>query len=194
MSIKISEHLKQYAAIKNKTQKEMAAILDISYRTYQNIEKTGIVKSVDTLQNIIDKTGYVNTQKNALNKHTPQIFSAHDSANSPALSEDMVKELMKNNSYLSLAQANFSLAQKDVAASHLILAELLKKERDKVATAGDLQENRQGELATVRALRELVLEIGSGKQWPTRGKVQEHMNTLSAGYMPKKKATDKHPV
>jgi DNA-binding XRE family transcriptional regulator len=59
------EHLKAYRAKHGKSQKEMAAFIGVSYRTYQDMETQGIVKKLDVLNKLKEKTGFVNTQENA---------------------------------------------------------------------------------------------------------------------------------
>jgi transcriptional regulator with XRE-family HTH domain len=66
MEDKIIEHLKTYRAKHGKTQKEMAALMHVSYRTYQDMETLGIVKKIDALNRLKELTGFKSTQENAL--------------------------------------------------------------------------------------------------------------------------------
>lgn len=48
----LGERLKDYREGSNLTQQQMAELLDIGYRTYQEIEKTGIVAKTDAMERI----------------------------------------------------------------------------------------------------------------------------------------------
>src|SRR5215213_3431893 len=52
----LGEKLKDYKNERNWTQQQMAEYLEIGYRTYQDIEKTGIIKKADVLTRVLEKT------------------------------------------------------------------------------------------------------------------------------------------
>jgi phage repressor protein C with HTH and peptisase S24 domain len=68
----LGEKLKDYKNERGWTQQQMAEYLEIGYRTYQDIEKTGIIKKADVLTRVLEKThisiddvAKQNTQKSA---------------------------------------------------------------------------------------------------------------------------------
>lgn len=62
---KIKAHLAAYKSTHSKTQKEMAALIGISYATYQDLEK-GIVRTVSVLNKLKSATGF--NEKNLYSK------------------------------------------------------------------------------------------------------------------------------
>lgn len=62
MSEALKKALLDYRNSKDLNQEQMASLIGVSYRNYQNIESTGVVKKVDVLENIKNVTGYDDTQ------------------------------------------------------------------------------------------------------------------------------------
>lgn len=52
----LGEKLRDFKNEKAWTQQQMAEFLEVGYRTYQDIEKTGIIKKADVLARVLDKT------------------------------------------------------------------------------------------------------------------------------------------
>ncbi len=57
----LGDELKIYRLGKKMSQMEMADFLDVGYRTYQEMEKTGVIKKHDVLIKVLEKTG-ISTQ------------------------------------------------------------------------------------------------------------------------------------
>jgi phage repressor protein C with HTH and peptisase S24 domain len=52
----LGEKLRDFKNEKGWTQQQMAEFLEVGYRTYQDIEKTGIIKKADVLARVLEKT------------------------------------------------------------------------------------------------------------------------------------------
>lgn len=52
----LGEKLRDFKNAKGWTQQQMAEFLEVGYRTYQDIEKSGIIKKADVLTRILEKT------------------------------------------------------------------------------------------------------------------------------------------
>ena len=52
----LGEKLRDYKNAQGWTQQQMAEFLEVGYRTYQDIEKTGVIKKADVLTRILEKT------------------------------------------------------------------------------------------------------------------------------------------
>lgn len=72
----LGENLKSYRNSRGWTQSQMANFLKIGYRTYQTIEKTGVVAKADDLKRIYEKTS-VNT-KNISHDSAPITLSFNE--------------------------------------------------------------------------------------------------------------------
>lgn len=71
MEERIIAHLAQFRAKNKKSQKEMAVLLGVSYATYQEIEQ-GIIKKLDTLRKLKEKTGFSPETGIHVNGHDPK--------------------------------------------------------------------------------------------------------------------------
>lgn len=60
---RVKDHLIKFRKSQNMNQPEMAAFIDIGYRTYQSIEKDGYVAKADDLLKIMARTGFTITQE-----------------------------------------------------------------------------------------------------------------------------------
>lgn len=72
----LGEKLRDYKNTKGWTQQQMAEFLEVGYRTYQDIEKTGIIKKADVLTRILEKT---QVPLDDLSRETKKIARTDDS-------------------------------------------------------------------------------------------------------------------
>lgn len=77
----LGEKLKELRVSKGLGQSEMADFLEVGYRSYQEIEKTGVVKKSDVLSRIFEKTGITDTQNFVNDTAASYLTARRDSKN-----------------------------------------------------------------------------------------------------------------
>lgn len=168
----LGEKLRDFRQGKNMSQTQMADYIEVGFRTYQEIEKSGVVKKSDVLSRIKEKTG-IEAQKIAqpgkINKKV--VTENKHEANEKDLPAKAIYNLTESSKDLS--EANRILADNE---SRLI--SLLE------TTVGSQKGNPAVAAASVSDLLEWIAEVGSGKKW---GSKQEALAELHSFVYGKKK-------
>jgi DNA-binding XRE family transcriptional regulator len=156
-SAELQTFLREYRDSKKLSQPEMASHIGIGYRTYQEIEKSGIVKKVEYMDKIKSKTGWDDTQENV---YVGDI--GH------------MQRLIESNSIMAKAQLVAAETSKiDATAREKLidiqtgLAQMLKSAMDNTIEPRP-QDNPQVFDARLEALLEVVAELGVGSSWKSK--------------------------
>lgn len=99
---RLGEKLKEFRIEKEWNQSQMADYLDISVRTYYDIEKTGAVKKNDVLAKIFNKTGIKITQLIANEEGATYLKRRNDIKNNGKKSDVPVYMVLKEKRLLIL--------------------------------------------------------------------------------------------
>lgn len=182
----LGEKLKDHRLAKEFNQAQMAEYLGVSFRSYQDIEKTGVVKKSEVLASILKKTG-LNTQNNA---HT-----GAQGGNAQVVASE------QNNAPTSLEQAdnatllrildNLSAAHREISESNNKLADNEKFILMKLPTAGSHGESPSDEYATLQGVRGLLIEFYADVKKTT---LQEAESVLGTKVVAAKKKVGKKDI
>jgi transcriptional regulator with XRE-family HTH domain len=128
----LGDKLKEYRTKKNWKQPQMAEYLQIGNRTYQSIEKTGIVKKAEDLERITKKTGLSDTQKNAPQRSEDLIEIKVDR---DLLAAEMQKDIIRINAkvnvvLITLADIVSKVDKKAIAIVDGELTEAINREAE----------------------------------------------------------------
>lgn len=149
MQEKIKQFLKDYRHNNKKTQEEMAALLEMPYRTYQNMELSGEVKKLEVLNKLKEKIGFGITPKNV-----------HNIENNIESESDLLATI-RDLSYsgAALAEANKTIAEANntIAAANKVLSENNKELINLLLKSPDLSDVKESQL-TVSAVSRPTLE------------------------------------
>lgn len=143
------EILKAYRTREDMSQTQMADFLEVGFRTYQDIEKTGLIKKSDVLKRIKEKTG-LDMQISA---HPPDAQVKKEKVketNAGDLGHQILADLVHSN-------RNLSESNKSLSKSHEELVGMVKKD----SAAEEDQHTMDETVALVIALRELLVELAA---------------------------------
>lgn len=110
----LGDKLKAYRVGKDWSQSQMATHIEVGFRTYQDMEKTGIVKKADVLERITKKTK-IDTQ-----------FFANDENNQILPKQDGSGKLSDHEKYVALLESNNKTFERTIQLSLDALQETQK--------------------------------------------------------------------
>lgn len=148
----LGEKLKAVRLGKNLNQSEMADFLGVSFRSYQDMEKTGKVKKAEVLESILKKTG-LNAQNNA--------HDGHQTSPGFVPAEELITVLKEQNEFLRRTW-EASLGAISIQAASILAHVSTALEKDDEREAGnDVKKLQQLQLNTGRRIAE---KMGAGVQ------------------------------
>lgn len=143
------EILKAYRIKEDMSQTQMANYLEVGFRTYQDMEKTGLIKKSDVLKRIKDKTG-LDMQISAHPTKEPVKKEKAKETNGLDLNQQILADLVHSNK-------NLSESNKSLSRSHEDLVGMVKKD----SSLEEDQHTMEETVALVIAMREYLVELAA---------------------------------
>lgn len=160
----LGEKLKHYREQKEWTQPEMAKFIGIGYRTYQDIESTGVVSKVENLQKITQKTGIttqdISHEKESVNKKS-------EVENNESADSEINKKDHRIDDLIKIANKNADAVVSSTKSVERLTAMLESRsdaEREKNVS------NLQNYAGLVAVIREIGIKAGYWKDQDTAEK------------------------